>query len=137
MALEYFKCPCIPYCEETQEKAKELKLQTLRLKDLVERDKLLSVHGREIVPDSILEKLDCFNIHPYLYCYKGSKPIKRAIDSGNRFASVGLHRMTREIDQGEVICEYFTKVDLDSEERVYEQLYPLYKAMFIRFEEVK
>ncbi len=96
-----------------------------------ETDILLCIHGREIIPKEYLlfPKWGCYNVHPYLYKYKGSDPIGRAIKDNNCKASVGMHEMTKEIDSGKVICEMFEDVVLSN--HVYNQLYPLYVKTII------
>lgn len=130
MALEYFKPEyVIGYTSM-------MNFSNTTMADLVwiKPTKVLSVHGREIVPKWALERHECYNIHPYLYFAKGKDPIGKALIEENEYASVGLHKMTEKVDEGEVIAEYFTKVTLDSRDKVYEQLYPLYFACFKRFE---
>lgn len=86
---------------------------------------LLSVHGREIVPKDLL-KLPAVNVHPYLYTYKGIRPIKQALKDKNYNASVGMHYMTEETDKGQVIIEHRQEVSGSTEKEIYNELYPLY-----------
>lgn len=119
----------------TRETAKDLGIinyDKLLAEGYTERESVIvSVHGREIVTSAWLDAYECYNIHPYLYCYKGADPIGRAMKDGNRHASVGLHKMTKEVDRGEVLFEVFTELkNLNSYNSVYNQLYPLYHACF-------
>jgi len=100
-------------------------------------DILICVHGREIVPKEFLESLKWggLNVHPCLWKYKGANPIGRLIQNKDSVASVGCHRMTEKLDEGEVLYE--TKVrlpiagDLLTSPDVYSILYPLYPIALI------
>jgi hypothetical protein len=102
---------------------------------LSESDLLVCVHGREIVPKKIfdLPRLGGINVHPCLYRYKGANPIGRMLQDGCTQASVGVHRMTENVDQGEVIIEEFIDVvGKQSVEEVYNVLYPFYALVLIK-----
>ena len=93
---------------------------------------LLSVHGREIVPDEILKRYGyCVNVHPFYEKYKGISPIKRAIADHYTKADVTAHRMTSKVDEGEILFQEKTIVKGRTEQEIYSELYPLY-AMVIR-----
>lgn len=101
-------------------------------------DLLISVHSREIIPNSILEavRLGGINIHPCLYKYKGKDPIGRFIKDGETKASVGIHKMTEQVDCGETLLELF--VDIDREEintidGIYNILYPYYSLALLQY----
>ena len=99
------------------------------LKKLEKSDLLVSIHGREIVPDNLLfvPKYHCINVHPCLYKYKGKDPIKQLLKEKNEKASVGIHYMTNELDQGTIIIEEFINVKgLKDVEAIYNALYPYY-----------
>jgi methionyl-tRNA formyltransferase len=104
--------------------------------DLLSRsDLLISVHGREIVPNKLLElpKLGCINLHPCLYKYKGMNPVNRMLKDKETMASVGSHYMTDKVDEGEVIVEdYFNVAGSISAEEVYNRLYPIYSHVLIK-----
>ena len=100
-----------------------------RYPDFFLSDLLICVHGREIVPTEVLEipRYGAINVHPCLYAYKGADPIRRLMEDKNPMASVGVHRMTSKVDEGEVLTEYFRLVkDKTTEDEVYNALYPLY-----------
>lgn len=102
------------------------------IKYLSKSDLLISVHGREIVPKDILSlpKIGCINIHPCLYKYKGKNPIQQLLKDKNSKASVGVHYMTEETDQGEMLVEEFVDVKgLDDVESIYNALYPYYSLV--------
>ncbi len=90
-------------------------------------DLLVCVHGREIVPESILKKLKFggINLHPCLSKYPGADPIGRYLADGGHTATVGAHYMTGEVDKGPVICEFNVETNgCKTREEVYEKLYP-------------
>ena len=94
-------------------------------------DLLVSVHARHIVPVDLL-KIPGINVHPYLYAYKGKNPVERALNDGNYRASVGVHRMTNKVDEGEVITELFVDASGTSTvAEVYNILYPYYSLALI------
>ena len=98
-------------------------------------DILISVHGREIVNSDQLKlpRLGCVNVHPYLYKYKGANPVKRAFDEKNFKASVGIHKMTTDIDAGEVIVENFVDASgAKTEAEIYNILYPHYAIALLK-----
>lgn len=136
MALKYFRPKyAVCYDDITKNQAERLGIKSYPkmcfIKNMKSERDLLSVHGREIVKKRDLKRFDCLNIHPYLYCYKGKNPIGRAIKEKNARASVGIHRMTEDVDCGDVLFETFKKIKIyDSHEKMYEQLYELYLKCF-------
>jgi len=97
-------------------------------------DLLLCIHGRKIVPENVLTRfrLGGINLHPFLDKYPGANPIERAISAGEKVATVHAHRMTSEVDKGEIIAYATAKIPTKSERpaldpvHVYNELYPLY-----------
>ena len=92
-------------------------------------DLLVSVHGREVVPEDLL-RLPVhggINVHPCLSVYKGAHPIERLLRDQHPTASVGVHRMTSQVDAGEALVEQFVDVaGKRSADEVYNALYPVY-----------
>lgn len=97
-------------------------------------DLLLCVHGRKIVPEDVLAKFRFggINLHPFLDKYPGAKPVERAILSGEKEAKVCAHRMTSEVDRGEILIfaktiipTKFERPELDPI-HIYNELYALY-----------
>ncbi len=105
--------------------------------DILKRvDLMVSVHSREIIPKSMLDmsRLGGINVHPCLYAYKGADPVNRWLAGIEPLASVGVHKMTEEVDCGEVITEFFVQIDRNTvhiAEEVYNQLYPLYSLALL------
>lgn len=92
-------------------------------------DIVVSVHGREIVPKEIfsIPRHGAINVHPCLYKYPGKNPVKRMLKDHETLASVGIHRMTTELDEGEVIKELFVDVTgKNTVDAIYNALYPVY-----------
>lgn len=105
------------------------------IKKLKESDVLLSVHGREVVKLDLLRlpKIGCINIHPYLYKYKGSNPVQRALKDKEFKASVGAHIMDEKIDNGKVLAEEFIDVSgMNSVDEIYNKLYPVYSIVILK-----
>jgi len=99
-------------------------------------DLLVCVHGREIVPKEFLDSLEYggLNVHPCLWKYKGADPIGRLIKNKDSMASVGCHRMTEKVDEGEVMCETKVKLPITGDlttPDVYRILYPLYPIALV------
>ena len=88
---------------------------------------LLSVHGREIVPDNILNAfVHCINVHPFYNTFKGKSPIKRALLAGCKKADVTSHKMTNRVDEGDIVFQETKTVVGKTEQEIYSELYPLY-----------
>lgn len=101
---------------------------------LSEADLLVCVHGREVVPPELLRLPRCggINVHPCFSRYKGAGPIERLLRDGITQASVGVHRMTERVDEGELLVEL--PVDVSghtSPEAVYNALYPCYAVALL------
>ena len=102
---------------------------------LTESDLLISVHLPYILPKRLLElpRLGCINVHPCLYLYKGLHPIDRFLSDGHTKASVGVHRMTEEVDAGEVLVEEYVDVTgKRTVEEIYNVLYPYYSIALLK-----
>lgn len=105
------------------------------LKALSNSKLLVSVHGRQIVPNALLDMpaLGGINVHPCLYAYKGADPVGRLLADGNTKASVGVHRMTDALDEGEVLIEEFIMVDgKETVLDIYNSLYPIYATALFK-----
>lgn len=119
--------------------AKELGLTTFRsvreINSWGSTDLLLSVHGREKVPASVLDQLPYggINLHPCLFAFKGRSPVERLVETNIDTASVGAHVMTENYDEGEVLYEprIDTRGDRDPIS-IYNMLYWLYPKVIIR-----
>lgn len=97
-------------------------------------DLMVSVHSREIIPAELLNipRLGGINVHPCLKYYKGKDPIQRFLRDGMSEASVGVHRMTEQVDMGETLHELFITIDrekINTVDEVYNLLYPLYSLV--------
>ncbi len=95
-------------------------------------DLFICCHGKQIIKRDVFHLFPAINVHPCLYKYPGAKPIKRLINDKNNKASVAVHVMTEDIDEGEVIVERFQDIQGNSEEKIYNELYPLYSSTLIR-----
>lgn len=102
---------------------------------LTASDLLISVHGREVVSSDLLSlpRLGGINVHPCLYAYKGADPVGRLLADRNPRASVGVHRMTQELDRGSVLVEEFVDVsEAKTVTDVYNRLYPHYAIALLK-----
>jgi methionyl-tRNA formyltransferase len=110
-------------------------------KYLCDADLIVSVHGREIVPSDYLERVPHggINVHPCLWKYKGANPVFRAMIAEEPMFSVGVHRMTDKLDEGEVLVENFIPIPKGRTlVGIYNELYPLYwKSLIEAMEKVK
>lgn len=115
----------VPYDQMVGDLADSLKLPQFRsIHNAPAADLIVSVHGRELVPASLFPGI---NVHPCLNGYKGADPVRRFLADGNTRASVGVHRMTETVDDGEVLAEVFVDVEgCTTVEEVYNMLYPAY-----------
>lgn len=100
-------------------------------------DLIISVHSREIVPIELLNKIKLggINVHPCLWKYKGKEPIQRFLLGDDKVASVGVHRMTEQVDMGETLFELFVDIDrvkIKEVIEVYNELYPVYSIVLLR-----
>ncbi len=100
-------------------------------------DLLISVHSREIIPMELLNipRLGGINVHPCLWKYKGKNPIQRFLQEHESQASVGVHRMTEDIDMGETLFEMFVDIDrikVTQVVEVYNILYSLYGLVLLK-----
>jgi len=130
LTVKEFHPNVVPYDDITRKLAVSLGLNCYNFTLAPKDDFLLCVHGRDIVKD-IPEV--AINIHPCLYKFKGKDPIGQLLASGERMASVGAHRMTSKIDEGEVLAEEFIDIgDSKTRTEVYNLLYPLYPIVILK-----
>jgi methionyl-tRNA formyltransferase len=100
--------------------------------DVKDCDMLLSIHGREIVPEELLSK-KCVNIHPGFVYYKGTSPIKRALAHKRNVIDLTAHEMTEELDNGKVLFQEWIYInECLTEIEVYNKLYPYYAKLVIK-----
>lgn len=131
----------VAYDSNVQKLAAELNIPTFSSLDqpevkkmLAQSDLLVCVHGREIVGNDLLgvPHFGGMNVHPCLYGYKGADPVGRLLKDGRSQASVGVHRMSEKVDEGEVLAEEFVDVTGKATvEEVYNTLYPYYSIAIL------
>jgi len=126
---------CVAYTEDVKELSLALRIPTYTtIKDpafvnaLNGADILLSVHGREIVPLSILNTRPCINVHPCFFRFKGGDPIGRLLKTEPPYlVDVTAHRMTEIVDTGDVVYSSEKIIDaVSSVQEIYNHLYPMY-----------
>lgn len=82
---------------------------------LFTRGDFVTLHGwMRIVPSSVCKDVEIYNLHPGLITkypeLKGADPQQRVLDTNKTYKHVGcvIHRVTKELDGGEVIMERAT-----------------------------
>lgn len=76
------------------------------LETMGEFDFFASVHWHKIIPKEYLDSR-FFNVHPVLFKYRGTNPIKKYIANQDTEASVESHYMTEIPDDGKIISQEF------------------------------
>lgn len=112
----------IPQDDLVKNMALTLGIKLATFDTLPECDLYICCHGKKIIKDT--DKW--INIHPCLYKYKGAHPVGSLLEDSNDVASVGIHHMTADVDEGEVIVEIFKKIKSKTVDGVYRELYPVY-----------
>jgi methionyl-tRNA formyltransferase len=98
-----------------------------RFYDALLSNDLLCVHGREIVPETILRRSRrAVNVHPYFEKYKGKSPIQRALNDKDYHADVTAHKMTAKVDEGQIVYQEKKIILGRNVQDTYFELYPLY-----------
>lgn len=95
--------------------------------NVLQKDTLITLHGwLRIVPSTICNRYAIYNGHPGLINYfpqlKGKDPQLRAWQQGFSVGGSVVHRVTPEIDEGEIITFSTTSLENMTLEGVYEAL---------------
>ena len=95
-----------------------------------ECDWLLCIHGRVIVPDTLLKALPCVNIHPG---WDGANPAARWLNRKSESDCFGVkaHEMTEEIDKGDIYRNKLFALTATTVKEVYNEIYPYYVTLVI------
>lgn len=94
-------------------------------------DYFFCVHGNQVIPKDAIKKYQMVNFHPCLTQYKGANPIKRYIENKDRYATVGCHYITEEVDVGEIVHqEFFITPEVKSYAEFYNIAVPYYFKCF-------
>jgi len=101
-------------------------------------DFILSCCYDRIFSKSILEfpKIAALNVHPSLLpSYRGIKPLENAIINGDKTIGVTLHKLTTELDAGEIILQQggINITDTNTYDELYNQQGILISKIFDRF----
>jgi phosphoribosylglycinamide formyltransferase-1 len=90
-----------------------------------------------IMPKEICEKYEIYNLHPGLITehpeLKGKDPQKRAIEAKHRHVGCVIHRVTPEVDEGEILLANKIDTKLLTEEKIYDNLASLAYVMWYEF----
>jgi len=84
-----------------------LNCELVDFENMGEYDLILSVHWHKFIDKKYFEYGSAINIHPCLFKYPGSNPIRQYIRNGDTQASIESHWMTEVIDKGEVVHQEF------------------------------
>ena len=100
---------------------------------------VITLHGYlRILPKEICEKYEIYNLHPGLIdkypSLKGFNPQERAFKDGYDIAGCVIHRVTPEVDEGEILLSQGTNIKGKSLSEVYtvlhEVAFDLWKSLF-------
>ncbi len=85
---------------------------------------VLSVGFNRVIPSAVVKSFKGYNVHRSLLpAYKGSNPIPRALKNREKVVGVSLHRLSAEVDGGEVVAQKPVRVlDSDSVFSLYERI---------------
>lgn len=76
--------------------------EILRIPDM-NPDIIFFVGWSDIIPDDIIEKYDCYCMHPSpLPKYRGGSPIQNQIINGEKTSAVTIFKMTSKLDAGPI-----------------------------------
>jgi methionyl-tRNA formyltransferase len=99
-------------------------------------DFLISVSWRFLIGGDVFSKakIAAINIHRgKLPEYAGAEPIKRSLENGEKYITLTVHEMTKEVDSGKVLVEkiHFVNYDnskslIENVERIKIEILPLY-----------
>jgi len=96
---------------------------------------LISIGYKYIIPIEYLKlaKLGSLNMHRSLLPkYKGLKPLKRALESGEKETGVSIHYLTEKVDSGRVLDQ--EKIIINKDDTVVDlflKIYPIYPRLLI------
>jgi len=114
--------------------------KNLKILNNIEYDFLVSNCYKYKIPEKYLKlaKIASLNMHRSLLPrYKGLKPLKKALENGEKKTGTTIHIMTPKIDSGEIIDQYEIKIEKDDTEqslfnKLYPTQYPLLKRALIK-----
>ena len=99
-------------------------------------DFLVTIGYKYIIPKKYLKlaKLGSLNMHRSLLPkYKGLKPLKRALEAGEKETGVSIHYLSEKVDSGEIIDN--EKINIDKNDKVedlFNKIYPIYPRLLIK-----
>lgn len=102
------------------------------------KNPLITLHGYlRIIPKEICEKYEIYNLHPGLITkypdLKGKDPQDRAFLK--KYPTIGcvIHRVTPEVDSGEIMLEHEINAQHQDLDRTYVDLHSLASVMWCHF----
>lgn len=99
---------------------------------------LVTCHGwMRIIPESICNEFECINLHPGLISkypeLKGKDPQEKAVLLNLPTTGCTIHRMTKDLDGGEILKEREINIEGKSKGQVITDLRILAKEMWINY----
>ncbi|NBW56596.1 hypothetical protein EBR43_02190 [bacterium] len=103
------------------------------------KNPVITLHGYlRIIPKEVCDKYEIYNLHPGLIdkypSLKGFNPQERAFIQGYKLAGCVIHRVTPDVDEGEILLSQGTSIENKNLKEVYEALhgvaFDLWKSFF-------
>ena len=86
------------------------------IKNAVSSDIIFSVGYMKVIEKSIIENFDVINLHPsILPTYKGLMTQKRMLINNEKNFGFSLHKVSKELDEGETISNKIRKINTKDE----------------------
>jgi len=110
------------------------------------KNPILTLHGYlRIIPKQICEKYETYNLHPGLIDkypeLKGFNPQERAYRDNYKLAGCVIHKVTPEVDEGEILMSQGISIEGLTLNEVYEKLhdtaFDLWKSFFSAYNVLK
>ena len=88
----------------------------LQKKNFIDTDIIFSVGYMKVIEKSIIENFDVINLHPsILPTYKGLMTQKRMLINNEKNFGFSLHKVSKELDEGETISNKIRKINTKDE----------------------
>lgn len=106
------------------------------------KNPVITLHGYlRILPKEICEKYEIYNLHPGLIdkypSLKGFNPQERAFKEGYKHAGCVIHRVTKDVDEGEILMSQGVSIESKNLDEVYSSLsdiaLDLWKSFFTAY----
>ena len=109
-------------------------------RDILSNADIITLHGwMRIIPGVICEEFEIYNLHPGLITsypeLKGKDPQSRVLGNINSYDRIGcvIHRVTKDVDCGNIEMERSVRNDLYSEASITRVLHGIASDMWVDF----